>query len=115
MAWRRSAIRHSVVDGCVVLLAPRIALMGQVLCVAGYADVRSEVFTVTFEFPSVAELQGHLGDVSAVVRAILATQTPQQQAAFWQRLASAPAGYADADGTIRLRNESLIVAGQRPV
>jgi SAM-dependent methyltransferase len=81
---------------------------------AGFAEVRSEPFEVTFEFPSIAELQGHLGDVSSVVRAILATQTPEQQAAFWHRLGEAAAGYADADGTIRLRNTCLIASGRRP-
>jgi hypothetical protein len=81
---------------------------------AGYAEVHSEPFEVTFDFPSVAELQGHLGDVSSVVRAILATQMPEQQDAFWQRLGEAAAGYADADGTIRLRNACLIASGRRP-
>ena len=86
----------------------------QVLHRAGYAEVQSEPFEVTFEFPSVAELQGHLGDVSSVVRAILATQTPEQQTVFWQRLGEAAAGYAAADGTIRLRNTCLIATGRRP-
>jgi SAM-dependent methyltransferase len=86
----------------------------QVLNRAGFAEVRSETFDVTFEFPSVAELQGHIGDVSSVVRGILATQTPEQQEAFWQRLAEVASGYADADGTIRLRNTCPLAAGRRP-
>jgi hypothetical protein len=91
------------------------AALERVVRLAGYAEVRSEPFTVTFDFPSVAELQGHLGDVSSNVRATLATQTPEQQAAFWQRLADAATRHAQPDGTIRLDNECLIVAGRRPV
>jgi SAM-dependent methyltransferase len=90
------------------------AALERVVRVAGYAEVRSEPFTVRFDFPSVEELQGHLGDVSSQVRTILATQTPEQRAAYWQRLAGAAAGYAGADGTVRLDTECLIVVGRRP-
>jgi enediyne biosynthesis protein CalE5 len=85
----------------------------QVVREAGFADVRSEPFTVTFQFPSVAELQGHTRDVSATSRALLAAQTPEQQIGFWQRYATAAAKYASADGTVRVPNECLIVAGRR--
>jgi enediyne biosynthesis protein CalE5 len=89
------------------------AALEQVVREAGYADVRSEPFTVTFEFPSVAELQGHTGDVSATSRAILAAQTLEQQAGFWQRYAAAAARFVGVDGTVRVPNECLIVSGRR--
>jgi enediyne biosynthesis protein CalE5 len=80
---------------------------------AGFAEVGSEPFTVTFEFPSVDELLGHLGDVSAPLRAVMATQSPERQAELWGKLADAAVAFADADGVIRLHNECLIVAGRR--
>jgi ubiquinone/menaquinone biosynthesis C-methylase UbiE len=85
----------------------------QVVRDAGFADVRSELFTVTFAFPSVDELLGHLGDVSAPLRAIMATQSPERQAELWGKLAVAAAAFAGADGKISLPNDCLIVAGRR--
>jgi enediyne biosynthesis protein CalE5 len=85
----------------------------QVVRDAGFADVHSEPYTVTFEFSSVDELLGHLGDVSAPLRTIMASQSPERQAELWGKLAAAAAAYAGADGTIRLPNDCLIVAGRR--
>jgi SAM-dependent methyltransferase len=85
----------------------------QVVRDAGFAEVRSEPFTVTFEFSTVDELLDHLGDVSATVRATMATLSPERQAEIWGKLADAAVAFAGADGVIRLPNDSLIVAGRR--
>jgi enediyne biosynthesis protein CalE5 len=88
------------------------AALEQVARDADFVDVRSEPLTVTFEFSSVDELLVHLGDVSASIRAITATQSPEGQAAFWSRLAEAALVYTDTDGMVRLPNQCLIVAGR---
>jgi enediyne biosynthesis protein CalE5 len=88
------------------------AKLEQVLRDAGFANVRCEPFTVTFEFASVDEFLGHLGDVSAPIRMIMATLGPLEQAEFWKKLAEAAARFADADGVIRLPNACLVAAGQ---
>ena len=85
----------------------------QVLREAGFAKVYSEQFTVTFEFASVDELLGHLGEVSAPIRMIMATSSPEYQAEFWKKLADAAVPFTDADGMIRLSNDCLVAAGQR--
>jgi hypothetical protein len=85
----------------------------QALHDAGFANVRCEPFTVTFEFASVDKLLGHLGDVSAPIRMIMATLSPLDQAEFWKKLAEAAAQFADADGGIRLPNACLVATGQR--
>jgi len=85
----------------------------QVLRDAGFANVQSEPFTVTFEFASVDELLGHLGEVSAPIRMIMATSSPEYQAEFWKKLADAAVPFTDADGMIRLSNDCLVAAGQR--
>jgi len=85
----------------------------QVLRDAGFASVQSEPFTVTFEFASVDELLGHLGEVSAPIRMIMATSSPEYQAEFWKKLADAAVPFTDAEGMIRLSNECLVAAGQR--
>jgi SAM-dependent methyltransferase len=84
----------------------------QVVRDAGFADAHSEQLTVTFTFSSVDELLGHLGDVSAPIRAIQATQSPERQGAFWGRLAEAARVYTDNSGMVRLPNDCLLVAGQ---
>lgn len=89
------------------------ATLEQVARDAGFADVRSEPYTVTFTFSSVDELLGHLGDVSAPLRTMMATQSPERQTALWGKLAAASAPFAAADGTIRLPNDCLIVSGRR--
>ena len=85
----------------------------QVLSDAGFASVQCEPWTVTFEFASVDDLLGHLGDVSAPIRMTLATLSPSDQDRFWKKLAEAAARFAEADGVIRLPNTCLIAAGQR--
>lgn len=80
---------------------------------AGFTQVQSEPFTVTFEFASVDELLDHLGDVSAPIRMIMATLSPERQADFWEKLAAAAVPYTEAGGKIRVPNDCLVVAGQR--
>jgi ubiquinone/menaquinone biosynthesis C-methylase UbiE len=89
------------------------ARLEQVLREADFKNVWCEPFTVTFEFASVDELLGHLGDVSAPIRMIMATLGPLDQAEFWKKLAAAAEQFADVDGVIRLPNACLIAAAQR--
>lgn len=89
------------------------ARLEQVLREAGFANVQSEPFTVTFEFASVDELLSHLGEISAPIRMIMATASTQDQSEFWKHLAEAAAAFRDADGMIRLANDCLVAAGQR--
>jgi SAM-dependent methyltransferase len=89
------------------------AKLEQVARDAGFAHVQSEPFTVTFAFASTDEFLEHLREVSAPIRTILATASPEDQAEFWKQLAAAAAPFTDANGMIRLPNACLIVAGQR--
>ena len=78
------------------------------------ADLKPLAFSEsTFEFASVDALLGHLGDVSAPIRMIMATLSPVEQAEFWKKLAEAAAQFAGADGTLRLPNACLVAVGQR--
>ncbi len=89
------------------------ATLEQAVRDAGFADVQSEPFTVTFEFASLDALLSHLGDVSAPLRTVMATQSIERQAELWGKLADAAVSFADADGMVRLSNECLLVAGRR--
>jgi SAM-dependent methyltransferase len=88
------------------------AMLRQVVRDAGFADIQSEQMTVTFTFSSVEELLAHLADVSAPIRAMAPSLSPERQTAFWERLAEAARAYADADGVVRLPNDCLLVAGR---
>jgi ubiquinone/menaquinone biosynthesis C-methylase UbiE len=85
----------------------------QVLREAGFANVHSEPFTVTFEFASVDELLEHLAEVSAPIARIMATSSQEYQAQFWKKLATAAVQFTNTDGMIRLSNACLVAAGQR--
>jgi enediyne biosynthesis protein CalE5 len=85
----------------------------QVLREAGFANVHSEPFTVTFEFASVDELLEHLAEVSAPIARIMATSSQEYQAEFWKKLATAAVQFTNTDGMIRLSNACLVAAGQR--
>jgi hypothetical protein len=89
------------------------AVLAQLLRDAGFVDVRSEPYTVTFEFASTDELLGHIADTSAPLRAILSARNGEEQAAFWRNLATAAAAFAGPDGVIRLPNACLLVVGRR--
>jgi len=89
------------------------AKLEQTLRDAGFAEVQSEPFTVTFAFASVDELLAHLGAVSGPVRMMMATASQEDQTEFWGQLAEAAAAFTEADGMIRLPNACLITAGRR--
>jgi enediyne biosynthesis protein CalE5 len=85
----------------------------QVLRDAGFAQVQGESHSVTFEFASVNELLGHIGDVSAPIRMIMGSSSAPRQAEFWEKLAAAATLFTEADGKVRLANECLIASGRR--
>jgi hypothetical protein len=89
------------------------AKLEQVLRDAGFTQVHSEPFTVTFEFASVDELLEHLSEVSGPIKMLMATASQEDQAKFWRQLAEAAAPFTDADGATRLVNACLVAAGQR--
>jgi SAM-dependent methyltransferase len=89
------------------------AKLEQTLRDAGFTHVRSEPYTVTFEFASMDEFLGHMGDVSAAIRMILATSSLEHQAGFWKKLADAALPFTAADGIIRLPNDCLVAVGRR--
>lgn len=89
------------------------AALEQAMRAAGFTEVRSEPVTVTFVFASVDELRGYLRDVSAPVRAALARRSPEGQAEFWDKLATAAGAFAGDGAVLRLPNDCLLAAGRR--
>ncbi len=80
---------------------------------AGFAEVRSERLTVTYELSSAEEFVQRSCDVNVVINNALATQPVKQQEAVRRAIADAAQEYATGDGRIRIPNESICVVGRR--
>lgn len=80
---------------------------------AGFADVRTERITVTYELSSAEEFVQRACDVNVVINNALAALPMERQAEVRQAIANAAQQYATADGTIRMPNEAICVVGRR--
>ena len=80
---------------------------------AGFSDVRSERMTVVVEFPSATGYADFLKDIAPPVRALLANQPEERQTEAWQAISEAAGQFSASDGTVRMPNEAIFVAGRR--
>ena len=80
---------------------------------AGFADVRSERLTVTYELSSAEEFVQRSCDINIVLNAALAAQSVERQAELRQAIANAAQQYTTPEGTNRMPNESICVVGRR--
>ena len=92
-------------------LADRSALE-QALIDANFTQVHTEALTVTGEMASAEEFVQLTRDISAPLAALVAQFSEEKQQAVWQGIAEAVDAYGDRDGTIRMDNEVILVAGQ---
>ena len=79
---------------------------------AGFDQVRIEKMRVAYEFPSVeayADLQRELHESRL---ASLRERSEEQQAEFWQALATAAGAYADTKGVVRMPSEVLLLSAK---
>ena len=79
---------------------------------ANFTQVATETLTVTGEMPSAQIFVQLTRDISAPLAALLAEFSEKKQQAVWQGIAEAVGSYAGPSGTIRLDNETILVAGQ---
>lgn len=85
----------------------------EVIASAGFSDVRTEVFSVAFEFASPREYASFLGDLSATLRKSLAEQPQAVQERVWREVEREGARHGLPDGRLRLVNEVRCVSGAR--
>ena len=78
---------------------------------AGFTEVVIERHTVTFEYPSVENFIDERQATSANIRILLADASPPDRATIWQAVAQAVLEYRDAEGVLRVPNETLCVVG----
>ncbi|PZR97820.1 MAG: class I SAM-dependent methyltransferase [Candidatus Chloroheliales bacterium] len=79
----------------------------------GFSTVRTGLTIVAQEWKSGNELVSFLQDVSAPMKAMLASQTPERQAELWQMVAAAMQPFTQPDGRIITHNEVILVGGRR--
>ena len=84
----------------------------QALTAAGFADVKSERLTVTYEFTSTDAYVAFVGEVSPI-NAQLAEQPATLRAEFWRAIGEAAQQYVAGDGRMRMDNEAICLVGHR--
>jgi hypothetical protein len=76
---------------------------------AGFSEVHTERLTVTLEYASLDLFFEERIATSASVRMALEGATETERTAIWNATTEALHAYQEADGMIRLRNETLCV------
>ena len=79
---------------------------------ANFTQVETETLTVTSEMSSAEDFVQQTRDISAPLATMLAQFSEEKQLAVWQGIAEAVSGFSGPDGTIRMENETILVAAQ---
>ncbi len=87
------------------------AKLEQAFTQAGFADVRSEPFTVTFTFASGEEFSRFMLDVGGPIAEVVRTQTADKQTEMINGMLEAVQPFATPEGTLSIANEVVCVVG----
>jgi ubiquinone/menaquinone biosynthesis C-methylase UbiE len=85
----------------------------QVFNKAGYRDVKSERFGVTFQFKSARDYASYSQSVSALARQMLSTKPAYVQEQAWNAVEKAAKQYESSTGSIIMKNQAICVVGTR--
>lgn len=85
----------------------------QALTDAGFTEVRSERLNVAFAWDSAEDYTRHTQEVQAPLGELVARESSQRRASFWQALTESAGAYAAADGRVRLPAEAICFAARR--
>lgn len=82
---------------------------------AGFAEIKSEIMKVVFEFSSAKEYTEFNQDIAAPVRIMLANETEERKQEIWNAVTNqAKQRFVDKDtGRIKLDNEAICIVGSR--
>jgi ubiquinone/menaquinone biosynthesis C-methylase UbiE len=89
------------------------AALEKAMIQAGFAGVCVEAMTLTLALPSSDDCIQYLLDVSPELAALLAHKSPGQQAEYRRRLADKLRPNMLLDGSVRIQNKTICVAGRR--
>ena len=85
-----------------------------VLATAAFREIFPSDVSAVFELPSAAQYVEFIRDVAPPVRQAVASASAEDQERVWQALADRARSHTTPDGTIRLTNEVVCAAAQRP-
>ena len=80
---------------------------------SGFKDIAASVITVELESSSAEEYRDFVKDIAPPIRALVANRGPEEQDAYWDALVAAAKGHATADGSVRLRGDTILVVGTK--
>ena len=80
---------------------------------AGFRDVQSSVLTIPLEVASPEEYMDFIRDIAPPIRDMVSERTSAVQAAFWEAILEAAKGFANADGRIRIPNDTILAVGSK--
>ncbi len=92
-----------------------VGALEQLLGQAGFMQVYIEPVILTFEWFSPDEFVSFHQEILTQLNAVLAKYSIERQAEVWQAIAEAVQQYTMPDGTLRMENEVILVAGRREV
>jgi enediyne biosynthesis protein CalE5 len=81
---------------------------------AGFADVTTGTVTATYRFASPDQATRWLRDVAPPITTLVAGQPPEVEEDVWSKATEAWSPFTTSDGSVRLTNQALWVAGRRP-
>jgi SAM-dependent methyltransferase len=79
---------------------------------AGFKDVRTEIFQITFSFDSPESFTRFHQEVGAPIKAMLSSHTEERKRQVWNSVTEAVWQYADSHGRVNLDNEVICIVGK---
>ena len=80
---------------------------------SGFKNVAGSVITVESESRSAEEYRDFIKDIAPPIRALVSERQPEEQDAYWDALVEAVKGRASADGSVKLRGDTILVVGTK--
>jgi ubiquinone/menaquinone biosynthesis C-methylase UbiE len=79
---------------------------------AGFKDIKSDTYQITFSFDSPESFTRMHQQVTAPIHAMLTNQTEEVKKRAWDSITEAVLQYADSHGRVNLDNEVICIAGK---
>ena len=84
----------------------------QMFSQAGFKDIETDIFQITFSFESPESYTRMHQQVTAPIHAMLANHTEEVKKRAWDSITEAVLQYADSHGRVNLDNEVICIAGK---
>ncbi|MDQ3966887.1 MAG: methyltransferase domain-containing protein [Thermoproteota archaeon] len=89
-----------------------IEALKQTLSQAGFKDIKTDIFQITFEFESPESYTRMHQQVTAPIHAMLAQHSEEVKKQAWNSITEEVLQYADSHGRVNLNNEVICIVGK---